>query len=88
MEKYVEGCEVCAQKKAPHHPHSMTQPLDVPNGLWEEVGVDLITQLPQSGGYDAILVCTDLYGKQIHSIVLRETENFMVAVLRMTKDLQ
>ena len=30
--------------------------------------MDLITQLPQSGGYDAILVCTDLYGKQIHAI--------------------
>ena len=44
------------------------QPLEVPTGLWEEVGVDLITQLPDSNGYDAILVCTDLFGKQIHAI--------------------
>ena len=44
------------------------QPLEVPTGLWEEVRVDLITQLPDSNGYDAILVCTDLFGKQIHAI--------------------
>lgn len=68
MEKYVEGCEVCAHKKIQRHPQAVTQPLDVPSGLWEEVGVDLITQLPNSQGYDAVLVCTDLYGKQIHAI--------------------
>ena len=37
-------------------------------GPWEEVGVDLITQLPASNGYDAILVCTDLFSKQVHVI--------------------
>jgi len=30
--------------------------------------VDLITELPSSNGFDAILVCTDLYSKQIHAI--------------------
>ena len=44
------------------------QPLEVPTRLWEEVRVDLITQLPDSNGYNAILVCTDLFGKQIHTI--------------------
>ena len=44
------------------------QPLEVPTRLWEEVGANLITQLPYSNGYDAILVCTDLFGKQIHVI--------------------
>ena len=47
----------------------MLQPLEVPKGLWEEVGVDLITQLPKSHRYDVIpMVCTDLFGKQIHAI--------------------
>ena len=68
VEKYVEGCETCARKKLQRHPRAVTQPLEVPTGLWEEVGVDLITQLPDSNGYDAILVCTDLFGKQIHAI--------------------
>jgi len=68
VEKYVEGCKTCARKKIQRHPRAVIQPLDVPAGLWEEVGVDLITQLPKSNGYDAILVCTDLFGKQIHAI--------------------
>ena len=68
VEKYVEGCETCARKKLQRHPRAVTQPLEVPTGLWEEVRVDLITQLPDSNGYDTILVCTDLFGKQIHAI--------------------
>jgi hypothetical protein len=68
VEKFVEGCDVCARKKLQRHPRAVTEPLAVPQGLWEEVGVDLITQLPESNGYDAILVATDLYGKQIHAI--------------------
>ena len=68
VEKYVEGCETCAQKKLQRHPRAVLQPLKVPKGLWEEVGVDLITQLPKSHGYNAIPVCTDLFGKQIHAI--------------------
>lgn len=67
-EKYVQGCDTCARKKLQRHPRAVTHPLDVPTGVWEEVGVDLITQLPKSEGYDAILVCTDLFSKQIHAI--------------------
>jgi len=47
---------------------TVTQPLEVPQGPWEEVGVDLITQLPVSHGYDAIFVCTDFFTKQVHAI--------------------
>ena len=68
VEKYVEGCDTCAQKKLQRHPRAVMQPLDVLKGLWEEIGVDLITQLPESEGYDAVLVCTDLFSKQIHAI--------------------
>ena len=68
VDKYVEGCDKCARKKFRRHPCSVTHPLDVPNGIWEGVGVDLITQLPTSDGFDVILVCTDLYSKQIHAI--------------------
>ena len=44
------------------------EPLEVPEGPWKFVGVDLITQLPKSQGYDAIMVCTDHFGKQLHTI--------------------
>ena len=67
-EKYIEGCDICARKKLQRHPRAVTHPLDIPTGIWEEVGVDLITQLPESEGFDAILVCTDLFSKQIHAV--------------------
>ena len=33
------------------------EPLEVPEGPWEAIGVDLITQLPNSNSFDIILVC-------------------------------
>jgi hypothetical protein len=59
---------MCARKKLQRHPRAVTQPLDVPNGPWEVIGVDLITQLPESQGYDTILVATDHFRKQINTI--------------------
>lgn len=67
-EKYVEGCDTCARKKLQRHPRGVSEPLEVPNGPWETVGVDFITQLPKLNGYDAILTCTDHYSKQVHFI--------------------
>ena len=68
VKKYVEGCDTCARKKHAIHPRSTTRPLEVPHGPWESVGVDLITQLPKSQGYDAIIVFTDHFSKQIHAL--------------------
>lgn len=68
VQKYVEGCDECVRKKHHRHPRSVMTPLDVPAQLWETVGVDLITQLPPLGPYDAILTCVDLYSKMVHAI--------------------
>ncbi|KAJ3497923.1 hypothetical protein NMY22_g19651 [Coprinellus aureogranulatus] len=35
------------------------EPLPVPDGPWESIGVDLVIQLPKSNGFDAIAVFTD-----------------------------
>jgi len=67
VKKYVEGCDTCARKKNVQHPHSLLQPLDVPNGPWESVGVDFIGPLPTTlDGHDAAIVFTDHYSKLIH----------------------
>ena len=68
VRRYVEGCDVCARKKHAQHPQAITQPLEVPHGPWEEVGVDLITQLPKSDKFDVIITFTDLFSKQIHCL--------------------
>ena len=66
VKKYVDGCDVCARKKHQSHPRSTTQPLGTPDGPWESVGVDLITQLPEANGYDAVIVFTDHFSKMVH----------------------
>ena len=66
VRKYVEGCDVCQRRKAPRHPHGTLHPHDVPEGVWQTMGVDLVTGLPTVKGYDAIIVYTDHYSKQVH----------------------
>ena len=44
----------------------MLKPIETPEGLWQVIGVDLITQLPKSNNYDAILTVVDHFSKQVH----------------------
>ena len=66
VEKYVEGCDVCARKKMKRHPKGTLKPIEAPKGPWQVIGVDLITQLPKSNNYDAILTVVDHFSKQVH----------------------
>jgi hypothetical protein len=66
IREYVEGCETCQRVKthrqplaAPLHPH------DIPDRPWEIISLDLIGPLPESNGYNAILVIVDRFTKMI-----------------------
>ena len=68
VREYVLSCQVCQNITIPRHkPYSKLQSLPVPKGLWKEVSLDFITQLPTSyigtKAYDAILVIVDRYTK-------------------------
>ena len=52
--------------KPAQHPCSILQPHNVPEGLWQTIGVNLIMGLPRVGQYDAIVVYIDHYSKQVH----------------------
>ena len=57
---YVDGCTWCQQTKTfPKKPRGKLSPNKIPKKIWQFVLVDLITQLPQSRGYDAISVVVD-----------------------------
>ena len=62
VENYVKGCAKCQQNKALTH-RTITPPykIDVPPSAqpFKIVAMDLITQLPNSHGYDAILTIAD-----------------------------
>ena len=66
VREYVEGCQECQKNKpkrtapaAPLHPH------DIPSRPWEVISVDLIGPLPESDGYNAILMMVDQHSKWV-----------------------
>lgn len=73
VEKYVLGCDKCQRYKAAAHPRATLQPHEVPEGPWVVMGVDLITGLPSSKGYNAIATYVDLYSKQVHLVATTDT---------------
>ena len=66
---YVRGCDKCQRTKPartarrrPLHPN------ETPEAPWQIVTVDLIGELPESNGFNAICVVVDHFTKQIHAI--------------------
>jgi len=42
------------------------QPLAIPEERWDTISIDFISELPESGGYDAVMVAVDTVGKRSH----------------------
>jgi transposase InsO family protein len=71
IHKFVSECSVCQMHKIDRiAPPGLLQPVQVPNGSWEEVGIDFITGLPKSENKDAIMVVVDRFTKMCHLVGL------------------
>ena len=58
--KYVKGCDLCDHTKMfPMAPMGKLMPNCVPDHWWQVISVDFITELPQSHGYNALLIIMD-----------------------------
>lgn len=67
VKKYVDGCDVCQRiKNRPQKPYGPLIPNQVPSKPWEIISCNLITQLPESDGYNAICVVVDWLTKRAH----------------------
>ena len=63
---YVDGCTWCQQTKTfLEKPRGKLSPNKISKNIWQFISVDLIMQLPQSRGYNAISVVVDHLSKQI-----------------------
>eukprot|EP00122_Pirum_gemmata_P008164 Pgem_evm1s7520 len=85
---YIQRCDTC-QKNKPDRtkPYGLLKPLPVPERNWRDVSLDFITDLPDSHGYNAILVVKDRLSKMAHyipvnkSITAEETAEVYIKVV-------
>lgn len=76
INKYVDGCQSCQRVKTrTSKPYGALQPLPVPSGPWVDVCYNMITDLPESEGYDCILTVVDRFTKMAHFIACNKTMN-------------
>jgi hypothetical protein len=64
---HVNACDMCNRNKSEQKlPKGLLQPLHVPDHVWQDTTMDLITDLPQtSAAHDSILVVVDRLSKMV-----------------------
>ena len=66
---FIRNCDTCTRIKPAHHaPYGLLKTLEVPVKRWSSVSLDLITGLPMSNGFNALLVVVDRLSKVAHYI--------------------
>ena len=66
VKKYIQGCFKCQQNKVQHQKKAgELHPLEIPQGPWQEISIDIIGPLPKLNGMDAIVVIIDRFTKMV-----------------------
>jgi len=66
IKKYIQGCFKYQQNKVQHQRKAgELHPLEIPEGSWQEISIDIIRPLPKSNGMDTIVVIVDQFTKMI-----------------------
>ena len=66
---YVSHCDLCLRTKIQCRlPSGELQPLLIPEECWDVISIDFISELPESGGYNSVMVAVDSIGKCSHFI--------------------
>ena len=60
VKKYIQGCFKCQQNKVQHQKKSgELDLLEIPQGPWQGISIDIVRPLPKSNRIDAIVVIVD-----------------------------
>jgi len=71
---YVSHCDLCLRTKIQRRlPTGELQPLPILEERWDVISVEFISELPESGGYDSIIVAVNSAGKHSHFIEMVTT---------------
>lgn len=75
VREYVSTCDACQRNKAINkRPAGLLQPIPTPADRWEQVTMDLITQLPRTkNGRDAIFVVVERLTKRVVIMATKTT---------------
>jgi hypothetical protein len=74
INNYVRTCDSCQRNKSRRHAkYGLLQPLELAYAPWESISVDFIVSLPESEGFNQIMVTVDRFTKMSHFIALPET---------------
>ncbi|KAI1676228.1 reverse transcriptase [Pyrenophora tritici-repentis] len=74
VERWIQNCHSCKRSNASREAkQGVLRPLPIPAQAWQDVSMDFITYLPESQGYDAILVVVDRLTKMRHFIACHGT---------------
>ena len=66
VKKYVQGCVKCQQNKVQHQRKTgELHPLEIPEGPWQDISINMIEPLLRSNRMDAIVVIVDQFTKMI-----------------------
>jgi hypothetical protein len=77
VERWVSNCHTCKRTTALREARQgVLKPLPIPQKAWQNISINFITHLPNSYGYDAILVIIDRLTKIKHFIHCKKTCNF------------
>ena len=61
---FIAWCDTCKRAKAEAtRPAGLLQPLQIPDKIWQDIAMDIITGLPTSSGRNCILVVVDHLSK-------------------------
>ncbi|KAK3533096.1 hypothetical protein QTP70_006771 [Hemibagrus guttatus] len=79
VRRYVQGCEGAMAKTPRQLPSGKLLPLPVPNRPWSHLGVDFITDLPNSRTHTCIFVIVDRFSKACRLLSLKGPPTAMEA---------